>query len=704
MDVEDTVVDSPKKSKKEKKEKKEKSSPKKEKKDKKKKKKKDDSTEEEASDAEKKNKKRSHADSMDVDDESESASVAADDASGAESKKRAKTADHSDAESDAVDPKLLLSNFRLSDGVLASLEKRGIRALFPIQAATFDSIFDGKDVLGRARTGTGKTLAFSLPMAERLIADAANGDGKLGTGRGRAPKIIVMAPTRELARQVSAEFESIAGNIQVLTVYGGVAYDQQNFGLRQGVDVVIGTPGRIMDHLERGTLRLDNIRFICLDEADQMLDIGFADAMEKVLQAVQEQKAAHPGSSPYQTLLFSATLPEWVHKVVKKYLREDYVTVDLVGQQKLKTNENITHYGIPSHWEVRRDIMGDVVAVYGGTKTRTIIFVNTKAEANELAMNEKLKQEAQVLHGDIPQNQRERTLQGFRDGRFRCIICTDVAARGLDIPDVDLVINSQPPQGIETYIHRSGRTGRAGRKGVCVTFYKPAESNWIRQLERRIGTQVNVVGAPQPVEIIRATASDAAETVAAVSTNVVPHFEATAASLIERMGAERALAAALACLSGYAAGLPSRSLLNGKEGAVTLHCKLNREIRGVGYVRTALERGYGITFDDMILMRMCADSCGVVFDIKQEKVSVASDGTVSLNGQEFVSTDEMTLEAPTTLPALQEREGQGAGGGRGGYGGRGGFGGRGGYGGRGGRGGRGGYGGGRGGRGGYGRR
>ncbi|KAI9596253.1 P-loop containing nucleoside triphosphate hydrolase protein, partial [Syncephalis fuscata] len=460
-----------------------------------------------------------------------------------------------------------------------------------------------------------------------------------------------MAPTRELARQVSAEFEGIAGHLKVLTVYGGVAYDQQNQGLRQGVDVVIGTPGRIMDHLERGTLRLENIRFVCLDEADQMLDIGFADAMEKVLQGVQEQKAATPNAPTYQTLLFSATLPEWVHKVVKKYLKPDYATVDLVGQQKLKTNEDITHYGIVSHWEVRKDIIGDVVAVYGGVSGRTIIFVNTKAEANELAMNEKLKTGAQVLHGDIPQNQRERTLAGFRDGRFRCIICTDVAARGLDIPDVDLVINSEPSQG------------------VCVTFYKPSESGWIRQLERRIGTQVNLVG----------NRLDAATMVTGVSPTVVSYFNNTATMLIEKLGAEKALACALACISGYAAGLPSRSLLTGKEGVLTLCLRVGHEIRGAGYVRTGLERDYGVTFDDLTTMRMTKEMDGVVFDIKSSKVQVNDEYDIVLNGQTFTSTSGWILTAPTVAPELQEREGFGNGrsNGGGGYGGRsGGYGGR----------------------------
>ncbi|RKP25313.1 P-loop containing nucleoside triphosphate hydrolase protein, partial [Syncephalis pseudoplumigaleata] len=252
---------------------------------------------------------------MDVDSDASSSTDTA-------GQKRSKVDEAASDKEAEVDAGLLVSNFRISPSTAASLEKRGIKALFPIQAATFDAILDGQDMLARARTGTGKTLAFSLPMIERLALDAATPSSHAPASR--MPKIIVMAPTRELARQVAAEFESISGSLKVLTVYGGVAYDEQNRGLRQGVDVVIGTPGRIVDHMERGTLRFENIRFVCLDEADQMLDIGFADAMEKVLQCIQEQKAAQANAPTHQTLLFSATLPEWVHKVVRKYLKPDH--------------------------------------------------------------------------------------------------------------------------------------------------------------------------------------------------------------------------------------------------------------------------------------------------------------------------------------------------------------------------------------------
>ncbi len=195
-----------------------------------------------------------------------------------------------------------------------------------------------------------------------------------------------------------------------------------------------------MDHLDRGRLRLESIEFAILDEADQMLDIGFADAMEKILKAVQEQRQ----SATHQTLLFSATLPQWVNQVTKKYLRSDAITVDLVGSQKLKTNENIKHLAIQCFWQQRAATISDVVRMYGGGRGgRAIIFTETKNEANELALGGQdgmSKMECQVLHGDIAQKQRETTLKGFRDGKFNVLVATDVAARGIDIPDVDLVI------------------------------------------------------------------------------------------------------------------------------------------------------------------------------------------------------------------------------------------------------------------------
>ncbi|KAH7055274.1 P-loop containing nucleoside triphosphate hydrolase protein [Linnemannia elongata] len=609
---------------------------------------------------------------------------------------------------DAVPENLRLSSYKISPATIAALANRGIHALFPIQAETFDHIFNGHDVLGRARTGTGKTLAFALPMVEILLKEKAGAMAE----RGRAPRVLVLAPTRDLAIQVSNEFTSIAPNLKSICVYGGTPMHEQTTYLRNGVDVVIGTPGRCLDHINRGNLRLDSVRFVCLDEADQMLDIGFADDMEQVLQHVQTQKEARGASAPkHQTLLFSATAPEWIKRTVQKYLDPKYINVDLVGNSRVKTNENIRHYAIPSTWQSRKDVIGDVVAVYGGNRGLTVIFANTKAEADELGLTDKLRGDAKVLHGDIPQAQRELTLQGFREAKVKCIICTDVLARGIDIPMVDLVINCQPPKDVETYVHRSGRTGRAGRKGVCVTFFKAQEEYMIQNIQRRAGMEMVKVGPPQPQDIIAATAQDAADIVAKVVKNVIPMFKPIAESMVAdefKGDTVEALAAALAQISGYGAGVRARSLMSAAEGFTTMIFRLSHEIQHAGYVRNILTRNFPkLAYDDVKGMRMTKDMMGVVFDVVSEKVEVDEEkGTILLGGNKWTDLDNIRLEVAKTLPELEQRMDSGyGGGGRGGRGGgRGGFGGGrggGGGGGRGGfRGGRGGGGGFRGGRGG----
>jgi ATP-dependent RNA helicase DDX21 len=443
------------------------------------------------------------------------------------------------------------------------------------------------------------------------------------------------------------------------------------------------------------------LRFICLDEADQMLDIGFAEAMEKVLQQVREQKQVLPTPTPQlQTLLFSATLPDWISGVLSKYMRSDKETVDLVGSQKLKTSENVKHLCIPSRWQNRASILGDIVAVHGrGSSGRTIIFVETKGEANELGLNDKLSSfGTQVLHGDVQQRQRETAIQGFREGKFRCLVTTNVCARGVDIPEVDLVINCEPPSDVETYIHRSGRTGRAGKSGVCVTFFKPQQEYLLRNISKRAGVQFKQVGAPQPMDIVSAHASDMMDTLKSVHKDVLPYFTDTAEGFLafHKNDPIMALSAALAVVSGTTKPLPPRSLLSANEGFLTLLFKTQHTIRNVGYVRSLLQRNHpDLTYQDTIGWRMTKDEMGVVVDVSAEKVEVQEGGDIILAGVKFAQGRGVDLEVAKEIPDLQELAGGnegGYGGGRGGYGG----GGRGGYGGRSnGGGGGGGYGGGR---------
>ncbi|CAG8519777.1 15723_t:CDS:2 [Racocetra fulgida] len=511
---------------------------------------------------------------------------------------------------------LKLSSYRITQTTADSLKKRGIESLFPIQAATFDYIYDGKDILARAKTGTGKTLAFALPITEVLLKLHEEGSLK-NVHRGRAPKVIIMTPTRDLAKQVSTEFESIAPNLKVLCIYGGVAYDPQTQGLRNGIDVLVGTPGRILDHIDRGNLKLGDLKFICLDEADQMLDIGFAESMEAVLQHVKQHKENQNKGIDYQTLLFSATVPDWVKNTVKKYLRADYINVDLTRNTDTKTNENIRHIAIRSTWRSRKDIIGDVVTCYAGS----------------------------VLHGDIVQTQREITMKAFREGKFKCIICTDVLARGIDIP--------QPPKDIDSYVHRAGRTARAGRQGIALTFFKSQEENRILNIQRCIGVTFQIVGPPQPQDIITATANDAVKNLEAVESNVLPYFYSTAKELIESQGAISALSAALAYMSGYSGGIKKRSLMSADEGYTTLLFRFTYPIRHASYVRSIFKKHYTDLPEDAVKrFNMTKDMQGVVCDISSQYLEIDENGHLILGGKQWYNTATTTLEVAKELPEL----------------------------------------------------
>jgi ATP-dependent RNA helicase DDX21 len=406
--------------------------------------------------------------------------------------------------------------------------------------------------------------------------------------------------------------------------------------------------------------------------------------MFNVLAKIEEQKT----SRDYQTLLFSATVPESVMETINRFVREDYVRIDLIGNAKNRTNTNIRHIAMPSSYQARADIIGDVVNVYGKSGL-TVIFCATKADANELGTHEKIKQDAAVLHGDIAQQSRESTMKAFREGKYKCIVCTDVLARGLDIPQVDLVINCQPPKDTESYVHRSGRTGRAGRSGVCVTFYKPQEEGLLNFISKKTGVQFETMSAPRPEDIIKATVDDCFKSIDSVNPTVLPLFLDSAQKLIEKHGAEEAVASALAYMTGYHKGVPSRSLLTSMDNQTTLYFNVGQPVNHPGYIRNIINREYPeFTYEDTRGWRMTADRTGVVADFTATKVEVI-EGQVHLAGRAW-HDPRIELTAPDQLPELAEREGrfQGGGGGRGGYGNGGGRGG--------------GYGGGRGGgRGGY---
>jgi ATP-dependent RNA helicase DDX21 len=615
-----------------------------------------------------------------------------------------------------------LKQFRLEQATIDVLEKGNIKALFPIQWKCFDAVYEGKDLVGKATTGSGKTLSFVLPVLERLVSylygtsKSANGSapGKMvprGDKRVHKaipfqPRVLILAPTRELARQVNEVVHMIGfpHGLTSLCVYGGAAYEPQERSLRQGVDIVVGTPGRLIDHLERQNISLESLNFMVLDEADEMLNVGFQIALEKIFEFV-------PRNPKPQTLLYSATLPDWVGQIAKKYLSKDHELIDIVGNSVNKTSMTVRHLAIKAPPSSRLNIVSDLLATYAGEGT-AIIFCDTKNEANELGLSSQLANDCQVLHGDIVQSQREVTLQAFRDKRFRVLVATDVAARGIDIEHIDLVIQLKPPNDVETYIHRSGRTGRAGRSGVCCLLYVDRMVNRLKLIEKVAGIKFERTGAPQPHDMYRVAAEKAVEKILDISTlhpKLIEEFKEAAQQLLQDVGSDLiALSAALAAASGYTKPIQGRSLLGGMDGKVTMRLTMPNgntfKTKGLAIrkVMEAMSKTDIATPGENFLSNAASQ-----LGIGEIRLALDGDAIVDVPTEAAsklvqASNKWCTYQIITTLPEMEAEEQRGFDGGRGG--GRGGS--RGGYGSRGGGGGygsRGGGGGGYGSRGGGGR-
>jgi ATP-dependent RNA helicase DeaD len=364
--------------------------------------------------------------------------------------------------SDSTPASAGFSALALKPEVLKALADVGYEAPSPIQAATIPPLLEGRDVLGQAQTGTGKTAAFALPILSRI---------DLRPGK---PQALVLAPTRELAIQVAEAFQRYATHMpgfQVLPIYGGQSYGPQLHALRRGVHLVVGTPGRVIDHLDRKTLDLSELRFIVLDEADEMLRMGFIDDVEKVLQATPPER---------QVALFSATMPPPIRKIAQQHLKDP---VEVTIKAATTTAANIRQ----RYWWVsgmhKLDAMTRILEAE--PFDAMIIFARTKQATEELA--EKLQARglaAAAINGDIAQPQRERVIQQLKDGKLDILVATDVAARGLDVERISHVLNYDIPYDTESYVHRIGRTGRAGRSGEAILFVTPREKGMLRAIER----------------------------------------------------------------------------------------------------------------------------------------------------------------------------------------------------------------------------
>ena len=350
----------------------------------------------------------------------------------------------------------------LPQQVLDAVRKVGFETPSPIQAQTIPVLMDGHDVVGLAQTGTGKTAAFALPVLSRIDKSV------------RSPQALVLAPTRELALQVADSFQSFAdhlGGINVLPIYGGQAYGIQLSGLRRGAHVVVGTPGRIIDHLEKGSLDISGLRFLVLDEADEMLNMGFQEDVERILADTPTDK---------QVALFSATMPNGIRRLSKQYLNNPQ---EISVKSETRTATNITQRFLSVAHRNKMDALTRILEV---TEFEAMImFVRTKHETEEVA--EKLRARgfsAAAINGDIAQAQRERTVDQLKDGRLDILVATDVAARGLDVERISHVLNYDIPNDTESYVHRIGRTGRAGRTGEAILFVTPRERRMLRSIER----------------------------------------------------------------------------------------------------------------------------------------------------------------------------------------------------------------------------
>jgi ATP-dependent RNA helicase DeaD len=373
----------------------------------------------------------------------------------------------------------------LSEDVLKAIQRLGFEQASPIQAEAIPIIMEGRDVVGQSQTGSGKTAAFAAPAIERV-------DTKL-----RAVQALILCPTRELAVQVSEEVHKLAffkRGIHALPIYGGQSYDRQMYGLKQGAQIVIGTPGRVMDHMRRGTLRLDQLKMAVLDEADVMLDMGFRDDIEFILQASPKER---------QTIFFSATMPRPIQELIQKYAREPQ---SVRIEQKTMTVPTVeqTYYEVDRRFKV--ELLTRLIDLHD--LKLGIIFCNTKRMVDDLVEHLNAQgYSADRLHGDMGQALRDRVMNRFRKSGLEFLVATDVAARGIDVDDVQVVFNYDLPYDVEDYVHRIGRTGRAGRSGLAISFAAGREVFQIRQIERYTNTRIHRAKVPSLTEVEQARAS-----------------------------------------------------------------------------------------------------------------------------------------------------------------------------------------------------
>jgi len=414
---------------------------------------------------------------------------------------------------------------------LTILKRRGFTNPLPVQASTFEMALLGRDVLVQSQTGSGKTLAYALPLLHR------------GHPASK-PQTIVLTPTRELAQQVHAEVRILQPNIPIALLVGGVSYVPQLKALSTGASFIVGTPGRVLDHVERGTLKLADIKHIVLDECDEMLNVGFLGDVEKILTKIKGKP---------QILLFSATLPLPIKKLSNRFLKDPFL-FNQATESGTGSHIDIEH--TPIQVEDRQQVHAIVNLVAHDQPHAALIFCKTKHKCEQVSDElNALGLSAAFLHGDLKQNSRTRVLDNFKHRKLKYLVATDVAARGLDISGLPMVIHVGVPNQMENYIHRSGRTGRAGAKGVSVALVNRKESQLLRSWSKRLGFQLQWRNVPDPVEVMKSKSIGLLDRIQA---KITPSMLESARTLLESDTPENLIAGLLGMteMSGVTA-LPS---------------------------------------------------------------------------------------------------------------------------------------------------
>ncbi|MGV3487911.1 MAG: DEAD/DEAH box helicase [Tuberibacillus sp.] len=457
----------------------------------------------------------------------------------------------------------------ISQDLLEAVTAMGFKEPSPIQEKAIPHVKQGKDVIGQAQTGTGKTAAFGIPIIEGIEP-----------GNAQSPQALIIAPTRELAVQVAEELNNIGKykKIHAMAVYGGEPIDRQIRALKKHPHIVTATPGRLLDHIKRQTIRLNDVRTVVLDEADEMLNMGFIDDIKSILSQVPEER---------QTLLFSATMPDAIRHLAERFMKNP---VEIKIKAKTLTVDRIDQQFIEIKERQKFDIFTRLLDIQH--PERAIVFGRTKRRVDELTTAlRKLGYKARGLHGDLTQSRRDQVMDDFKTHRVTILVATDVAARGLDIDDVTHVYNFDMPQDPESYVHRIGRTGRAGKQGEAITFVTTSEKYHLYQIEKSIKRKIERMEIPSREEAVDAKRKAAVDKlVRTINRSDLGSYEELAQSLLETEQPVKLIAAALKLLTHET---DTRTIKLTDEKPLQMKRMSKRRPQGQGGRRPRSSHGYG---------------------------------------------------------------------------------------------------------------